>query len=107
MIIPNGLLQVIMRTGGGIDPETGHARRPASSVYGEDIPCQILPKTYDALAVSNGGNYTLAEYEILIDERPFEAVAIRIENDKGQELGEYSVKEIEPLPAVYQIRIIV
>ena len=108
MIIPNGTIQIKQKTsGGGIDPETGYAKRPASVDWNEPIPCQYVVNKYNALATSNNEHITSASYAVLIDEQPFEGQQVRLMDSGGKVLGEFSIIQIEPLEAVCQIRIYV
>lgn len=108
MIIPNGTIQIKQKTsGGGIDPETGYAKRPASVDWNEPIPCQYVVNKYNALAISNNEHITSASYAVLIDEQPFEGQQVRLMDSEGKVLGEFSIIQIEPLEAVCQIRIYV
>lgn len=108
MIIPNGTIQIKQKTSvGGIDPETGYAKRPASVDWNEPIPCQYVVNKYNALATSNNEHITSASYAVLIDEQPIEGQQVRLMDSEGKVLGEFSIIQIEPLEAVCQIRIYV
>lgn len=104
MLIENGTIEVKIKTGGGIDPKTGHPVVPAAS-WGQPIECQFRATKKDLLARSNGEPYIRASYEILIEEQPYEAEQIRLTDAWGNEKGEYSVIRIEPLLAVGKIRL--
>lgn len=106
MIIPNGTIEVKRKTCGGIDPETGFAKRSSDVVWSEPIPCQTLTNKYNALALSKQGNPIIsASYYVLIDEQPFEGEQLRLTDSQGKIIGEYSIIQIEPLEAVCEIRI--
>ena len=106
MIIPNGTIQIKQKTsGGGIDPETGYAKRPASVDWSEPIPCQYVVNKYNALATSISEHITSASYQVLIDEQPFDGQQVRLLDSKGKVLGEFSIIRTEPLEAVCQIRL--
>lgn len=106
MIIPNGTIQIKRKTsGGGIDPETGYAKRSASVDWGSPIPCQYVVNKYNALAVSANEHITSASYQVLIDEQPFDGAQVRLMDSEGKVLGEFSIIWIEPLEAVCQIRV--
>lgn len=106
MIIPNGTIQIKRKAGGGgIDPETGYAKRPASVDWSKPIPCQYVVNKYNALATSNSEHVTLASYQVLIDEQPFDGQQVRLSDSKGKVLGEFSIIHIEPLEAVCEIRL--
>ena len=106
MIIPNGTIEFKQKTSGGIDPETGYAIRSSDVKWSNPLPCQIVTNSHNALALSKQGEHiTSASYQVLIDEQPFEGgEQIRLTYDTGKVLGEFSVKHIEPLEAVCQVR---
>lgn len=106
MIITNGTIQAKIKTGGGIDPETDYPIPPTVS-WGELIPCQFRANNYSNRGKANGEAFTIASYEILIEEQPYDAEMLVLRDDTGKTLGEFSVIEIEPLPAVCQLRILV
>lgn len=107
MIIVNGHIECEHDTGGGIDPVTHFPVKPEVS-WGDPIPCQYVPARHDFLAVTpQGEHYTLASYTILIEERPFEAKRIRLTDRSGKVMGEFAVRQTEPLEAVCQVRITV
>ena len=106
MIVANGNIETKIKSGGGINPETGYPNKP-SEAWGEPIPCQFRANSYSNKGRTNGEAFTIASYEILIEEQPYEAEQLRLLNDSGKVLGEFSVIEIEPLPAVCQVRILV
>lgn len=106
MIIANGHIETKIKTGGGIDPDTGYPVAPIVT-WGNSIPCQFRANSYSNKGRTNGEAFTIASYEILIDEQPYEAEQLRLLNDSGKVLGEFSVIEVEPLPAVCQVRILV
>lgn len=104
MIIANGTIEPKIKTGGGVDRETGHPIASTSS-FGTPIPCQIIANQYNALALSLGEHVTLASYQVLIDQQEFSAEQVRMKDETGKVIGEFSIKHIEPLKAVYQIRL--
>lgn len=106
MIIENGTIQVKQKTADcGIDPETGYMRKASSASWGEPIPCQYYPNRYSNLGRVGGEHFRTAEYTVLIEEQPFTGEQIRLLDDTGQPVGEFSVISAEPLQAVGQIRI--
>lgn len=97
MIIPNGHIEIQAVVGGDINPETGFAT-PAQGVWSERIACQYTPKSYHHASKVNGEFYTLASYEILIDELSVDGLQptmIRISDERGLVLGEYPVINIQ------------
>lgn len=66
MIIANGSIVKVSKTGGSIDPTNG-LNRPSDYSYSEPIPCQYRAITYNAIARAKGVEYTAQSYEILIE----------------------------------------
>ena len=106
MIIANGTIETKIKTGGGIDPETDYPL-PPTVTWGNSIPCQYRANHYSKRGKANGEAFTVASYEILIEEQAYNAEALRLRNLDGEQIGEFSVIEIEPLRAVCQTRILV
>lgn len=107
MIIQNGTIEPKVKTGGGIDPVTGHAVKPSTASWGEPIPCQYIPLTHNRLGRVNGEHYTAATYQVLIEEQPFEAEQLRLKDMDGSVVGEYSTISVRPLEAVCETEILV
>ena len=105
MIIQNGNIEIKLKTGGGIDPDTGFPIR-ANESWGAYIPCQYRVNTYSNKGRSNGEAFTVATYEVLIEREEFTAERIRLSNLSGDVLGEFSVISSEPLPAVQIVKIL-
>lgn len=107
MIITNGKISALVKTGGGGLNKDGDPVAP-SSHWAEPVPCNIRANRYSNKGVTNGNTFVSASYEVLIEtEEPFIAEQVRIETDGGKTLGEFSVLQIEPLPAVGCIKIVV
>lgn len=107
MIIPNGTIKTKQKAGGGIDPETGYAVPPVSVGWGEPIPCQFSATRFDWQAKLRGEPVTQKSFSILIEEQEFQAEQIRLTDRSGKVIGDFPIKQIEPLEAVCQLRIIV
>ena len=107
MIIANGTIEIKKKQVAEIDPATGYAVAPTAVSWGRPIACQYSALSYNKLARSNGEPHTSAQYNILIEQRPFNAEQIRLRDRYGNIIGEYSVIQMEPLDAVCEIRIIV
>lgn len=107
MIIPNGFIEVKRKTGGGIDPETGYPVKPGTVEWGDPIPCQFSANSHNWLGQTNGEHFTVAQYEILIEEQPLDTEQIRLKRLSGETVGEFSIMEVEPLEAVCELRIMV
>lgn len=106
MIIANGYIETKTKSGGGINPETGYPNKPTEA-WGEPIPCQYQANNNSLKGRTNGEAYRIASYEILIDEQPYESEQLRLRDDNGKVLGEFSVIDIKPLAAVCQVKILV
>lgn len=108
MIIKNGTIEVKCKDAGGIDKVTGFPLANTNVEWGKPIPCQWQANKYNNLGKSEGGNFTVAHYSILIEsERVFTAEQIRLKDNYGNVLGEFSVIEVETLQAMCQLRITV
>ena len=109
MIIDNGVLYTRAAAGAtpSLDPMTGYPRRAEEECWHSPIRCQFRARDYSNLTRVQGEAVRLAKYEILIEEQPFTAGAVRLEDVFGGVVCEASVIEIEPLQAVGQIRILI
>jgi hypothetical protein len=108
MIIENGTIELKQKaTAAGIDPETGYPVKPEAATWGDPIPCQYYANKYSNLGRVNGEHFTTAEYTVLIELQPFDAEQIRLKDRQGNEVGEFSVIQTEPLEAVCELRILV
>ena len=107
MIIPNGTVEFISRSAGGID-EHGYPVA-ATATYGNPVPCQYVANTFDYLGKSEGERFIRAAYSILVETvLPFGLTEnLRLKDRDGRPLGDYSVLRFEPLDAVCQLRILV
>lgn len=107
MIIQNGYIEFKHKAGGGLDAN-GYPLK-ATEQWGEPMPCQYEPKSYN-LQKRAGGNSTVeTSYDIFV-EMPLTGEAteqIRLSNLAGVRVGEYSVISLQELRAVQQIKITV
>jgi len=108
MIIENGTIEIKYKTVKGIDAETGFPAVSEDITWGGPIPCQWQTTRYSNLGQSEAGNVTVAHYSILIEsEKAFTGEQIRLRDNYGNVLGEFSVIQVEILSAVCQLRITV
>ena len=105
MIIQNGFIEIKRTTGCGLDPETGYPVKPSSVAWGEPVPCQFKAKKFNQLGIIKGEHFTVASYEILIEEQPVPSEQVRLKELSGKEVGTFSIIQVEPLEAVCEIRI--
>lgn len=105
MIIPNATIQAKIKTGGGIDPATGYARRPDPVTWGRPVPCQVVPITDNRLAVSAVGDpVTRASYQIFLDGTTWDEAQVRLtKTAPGGINGEFSVIRVSVLQAVNEV----
>jgi hypothetical protein len=106
MIIQNGTIEAEVKTGGGVDSSTGFPVRPTVS-WGEPIPCQFSANSMNRLGRANGEHFTLASYEVFIEEQTFTAERLRLTDEAGNVIGIFSVIQVAPLQTVCEIRILV
>lgn len=111
MIIANGTIAIKQKSSsGGIDTATGFPLKTVAS-WGVPIPCQYRAVKFSYLGrAAEGSAFTLASYEILIEtsgDAPFKGEQIRLSDEHGSVLGEFSIVQVEPLRAVCQTKIIV
>ncbi|MDR1197534.1 MAG: hypothetical protein LBK94_00785 [Prevotellaceae bacterium] len=104
VIVVNGIIYPIIKTGGGID-ENGNPAQP-SETFGEPIPCRIKTNKRNNLGKVDGNRFVVASYEVLIDIQPFSANKVKLER-LGNNLGNFSVISTDPLDVVKAIRILV
>lgn len=105
MIIENGYIQAIIRTGGGLDEDKYPI--PTREEYGERIPCNILLNKKNKLASANGSPFVDVNYEVLIEPIPFPHERVRLITQFERVLGDFSVISIEYLEHVRAIQILV
>ena len=106
MIIANGHICAIRKTGGGIDPATRHPVAPSVS-YGSPVPCQFRPASLNLQSKSFGEPNKTASYEVLI-EGSWDEECEQIRLCKGDRIvAEAPVISIEELAAVCQTRLII
>lgn len=109
MIIPNGTIEFITNTPGGLD-QNGYPVKSAKT-YGPVVPCQYQANNRNTIGKSNGEAFIKASYSILIEWLDFKkdgkTELLRLKSRSGNEIGEFTVLDIEPLDAVCQLRILV
>lgn len=105
MIIPNGTVKFKMQTATtGIDPETGYPVK-ASSSWSEPMPCQYIVKSLDRLAEAMGNPLTKQSYDIYVEDMPIASERLILTDYRKGAIGEFSIRSIEPLDAVCQVKI--
>jgi hypothetical protein len=106
MIIENGYIRLVQVTGGGMK---GGIPQPAVEVASNAIPCNIKTIKHNR-GISMNGVYTQSSYEVLIDSvimPRFEAEKVLLTDNRGNELGEFRMQDVQHLDAVGVIKVIV
>lgn len=106
MLIANGTIEIKRLTGGGIDPNTGYHIQP-SYTWSNPILCQYYANNYNALGLVADEHFTIASFTVLIEEQELEAEQIKLKDNQGSEIGEFSIISIEHLNAVSEIKILI
>lgn len=107
MIITNGTIELLTKTGGGIDPTSGYPLA-TTETWGAPVPCQYVASRCNLQGrTSQGESYTAASYTILVEEQPIAGEQLRLKDADGTAIGEYSIIQVERLSAVGQTRITV
>ena len=104
MIIENGVIFPRIVSGGGFDAKRNPI--PVTESWGDPIRCHVKVNHYNGHGKANGNTFTVASYEILIDDIPFDATVIKIEQD-GKQLGQHSILSAQRLHSVGAIKIMV
>lgn len=105
MIIPNGTLQTIGTTGGGMEKGIPI---PVQETLGVSIPCNIRTNTSDHHGRTVDGVFVRSDYCVLIDTDTvdvFEARRVVLTDNRGQHMGEFRVQDIQHLDYVGAIQI--
>lgn len=107
MIIPNGTIEFIKQSSGGIDAN-GYPVA-ATAEYGNPIPCQYEANSHSYLGKSEGEAFIRASYAILVEYvKPLDMTErLRLKDRFGNTVKEFSVLQFQPLDAVSQFRILV
>lgn len=105
MIIPNGTLQTIETTGGGM--EKGRPI-PVHETLGAPMECNIKTNTSDYHGVGVDGIFKRTDCTVLIDAAAtpvFTARRVVLTDNRGQHMGEFRVQDIQHLDYVAAIQI--
>ena len=106
MIIENGYIRLVQVRGGGMK---GGIPQPVVEAASDAIPCNIKTIKHNR-GISMNGVYTQSSYEVLIDSvimPRFEAEKALLTDNRGNELGEFRMQDVQHLDAVGVIKVIV
>ena len=105
-LFSNGTLQFKQKTGGGIDPTTGYPVQ-ATSTWGEAVPCSWNTVSLNLLATTNNEHYKDAQYSLFIEGNNLPSEQLKLSDNNGNVLGEFSIISYEYLDTKSVTRIIV
>lgn len=103
-MITNGKIRTINTTGSESFDEDGFPL-PLGEVYSDYIECNIRHNTRSDKGRYEDGRFTVASYEVLVEEQPLEAQRIEITDNAGAVLGVFKVQLIEHMRVVGRIKI--
>lgn len=101
----NGILRYAIVTGGGVDSKGDSV--PVVTTWSDPIDCLTITNTHNNRGKYADGVFTTMAYEVHIDMQEFTASRIKLENNRGIQLGEFTIQEIRFLDLVHRIKIIV
>jgi hypothetical protein len=104
MIIENGTIRIVERTGGGL--VNGNPVK-AVETLSVPIPCNYTVNQNDHLGRYEGGTFTQAKFVVLIDTREFTAEHVELATTRGVCLGRFRVQDIQFLDVVGNVKITV
>lgn len=104
-MMTNGDLYCKIISGGGRD-ENGN-NLPEDVSWGEPIPCLWTTNTHNNNGTYQDGKFTVAAYTVLIELQDFTATCIKLISDRGTNLGEFQIQDIQFLDSVGRVKIMV
>lgn len=106
MIIENGYITYQTKTGGGM---VGGRPQPVKTVDSDPIPCNWKAQKWDKKGKVIDGEFTQAQFEILIELGAFTAETIHLYDTtvEKRDIGVFTVQSIEPLGATGAVKITV
>jgi hypothetical protein len=95
-LFSNGSVQFKQKAGGGIDPTTGY---PVSttSTWSESVPCSWKTISLNLLATANNEHYKDAQYSLFIEGNALPSEQLKLADNNGNTLGEFSIISYEYL----------
>lgn len=101
----NGYIIVLNAPGASLN-EYGEVEFPEAE-WSEPIPASIKTNRDDWQAQGEGGEYREASFTVLIERQiPLSTKTVRLER-YDEELGEFSIRSIEPIPGQNRVQITV
>ncbi len=97
MIIENGYIQIKKQEGGGM---LNGIPQPIKERWCDPIPCNIRKNKSDHRGTYADGKFHQTTATILIEVNDFDAQRLRLVDNRGTELGEFEIQDIQYLHAV-------
>lgn len=102
-----GSISSKIKTGGGLDPETG-GPIPVSSWWSIPVECQYKANELSNKGrYENGGTFQQASYEITTEDMDFTASIVKLINNRGSEVCQKEVISIEVLEDIQRVKIVI
>lgn len=101
----NGTISIKTQTGGGYD--ANHDAIPVTVTWSTPVACLILTNTHNNKGSYKDGTFTIAKYEIHVDGTEFTGQRVKLVNDRGSELGEFEIQDVQFLDYVDRVKILV
>ncbi|NDV47792.1 hypothetical protein D0T49_12120 [Paludibacter sp. 221] len=99
----NGYIQYRIAGTSGFNDDGEPVVRPET--WSETIPCLVKTNTHRNNGAYEDGNFTVASYEVLIEEaQAFSADRVKLAR-QGMDLGEFQVQNSELLAGVGRVKI--
>lgn len=104
-MITNGFLRyVVTAEDSGFDEDGLPVE--ATATLSDPVPCLIQTNSDNRIGSYGGGVFRIASFTILIENSAIEGDRILLERC-GEDLGEYAIMEVNPIPIMGRIKIIV
>lgn len=79
--------------------------QPITTTWGNPIECQYIANSRDNFGIVQGNNFTRHDYDILIEKQAFDLKPVQLFDADNALIGEFQIKQIEPLPHVDLIKL--
>lgn len=101
----NGILRYKLRPDSGFDI----LGDPLLSVqeWSDEIECFIQTNQHNTKGKTIDGKFILSAYTVFIDSREIDTDLISLTTDRGKELGEFQIQDIQFLDLVQRVKITV
>lgn len=107
MIVANGTLQTVVKTGGGME----HGKPiPVKEVVSDPIPCNIKTVTDNKKGKIIDNVFTQSSYEVLIDlyDVPcFKAETVILTDNRDDVIGKFQVQDVQHLDFIGAVKVTV